>query len=257
MNSGNTDSKKRKMKWGTPYSKMTVQQAEARLNFQIRQFLRAALPVESMLANGNNSENSVAILKVDEIKEEVYKQLVRYLLVEGYPTDADPSFKEANINDLVYAAISPILEAVIRNTGRTNLQLLREKEIVSTDGEAGGMEEFVVIDEIYHAEGSYVVIVEAKRSSVGVAMKQCLLSLRDARDNNERGEVYGFVTTGETWRMLTYDGNKFCVSRKFDLVFEGMAEEREKWMKEYSVMVDCMFFALRNGGVVMKDVVVR
>jgi len=114
-----------------------------------------------------------------------------------------------------------------------------------------------MINQISDAEGSYVVIAEAKRALMGAAMKQCLLSLRDARDNNESGEVYGFVTTGESWRMLKYDGNKFCVSRKFDLVFEGMGEEREKWMNEYSVLVDCMYFALRNGGVVREDVTVN
>lgn len=48
--------------------------------------------------------------------------------------------------------------------------------------------------------------------------------------------------------MLKYDGNKFSVTRKFDLLFEGMIEEMEKWMKDYSIMVECIWFALTSGG---------
>ena len=71
--------------------------------------MQAAIPVESMLQGALNSEDSVALLNVDT-KEEVFKQIRRYIRVEGYPTDADPSLKEANISDLVYACVSPILE---------------------------------------------------------------------------------------------------------------------------------------------------
>lgn len=39
-----------------------------------------------------------------------------------------------------------------------------------------------MIDQILGAEGSYVVIVKAMRTSVVATMKQCLLMLRDAID---------------------------------------------------------------------------
>ena len=58
-------------------------------------------------------------------------------------------------------------------------------------------------------EEKFVLIFEGKRSSVGEAMKQCLLALQDARDNNGEGKVYGFITVGDHWRMLCYDGSKF------------------------------------------------
>lgn len=48
------------------------------------------------------------------------------------------------------------------------------------------------------------MIIEAKRMSVGVGMKQCLLSMKDVRNKNKRGETHGFLTTG--------DGNKFSVT---------------------------------------------
>lgn len=74
---------------------------------------------------------------------------------------------------------------------------MREKEIISTDNETdetGGAGEFVVMDRISVGEEKLVVVMKAKRSSIGEAMKQCLLAMKDARDNNGGGEVYGFVT---------------------------------------------------------------
>ena len=48
--------------------------------------------------------------------------------------------------------------------------------------------------------------------------------------------------------MLSYDGKEFCVTRKFELLFEGMDQEKELWIKDFSVLVDCMYFALSSGG---------
>jgi len=66
--------------------------------------------------------------------------------------------------------------------------------------------------------------------------------------------VFGFITTGESWRMLKYDGTSFQVTEKFDAVFETMREDPERWMRDYSIVVDCVYVALRNGGI-MKDAV--
>ena len=46
-----------------------------------------------------------------ETKKKVYDQIMQYLEIEGYPMEAETDFKEASINDLVYATISPILYA--------------------------------------------------------------------------------------------------------------------------------------------------
>ncbi|RPB13386.1 hypothetical protein P167DRAFT_112262 [Morchella conica CCBAS932] len=118
------------------------------------------------------------------------------------------------------------------------------------------MEEFVMMDMISVMEQYSVLVIEAKRSSLGEAMKQCLLAMKDMRDNNSGGEVYGFVTTGETWRMLRYDGISFKMTRKIEVLFEGMGQEKGLWMKDYSALVDCMYVALSNGGIVKKDVAV-
>ena len=135
------DTKKRKSKWTTSYSKMTIPEAEKRLGVELA--LRA-IPVKKMLEGKNCLLGKDCISKV---REEIYDGLVGYLEIEGYPTEADPDFKEPNINDLVLFTIYPILRFFKHDTAR-NLRLRREKEIVSVDSATGGCEEFVVMDRI-------------------------------------------------------------------------------------------------------------
>lgn len=58
------------------------------------------------------------------------------------------------------------------------MSLLREKEVLSRDGETSGYEEFVVVDTITVLEEMFVFVIEARRSSLGEAMKQCLLAMK-------------------------------------------------------------------------------
>jgi len=76
------------------------------------------------------------------------------------------------------------------------------------------------------------------------------------RDGNDEGKVYGFVTTGEIWQMFEYDGGVFQKTNSIVVLFDSMDEEKERWMKEGAVLVDCINVALSNGGIVKKDVVV-
>ncbi|KAF8425155.1 hypothetical protein EV426DRAFT_716306 [Tirmania nivea] len=105
-----------------------------------------AVPVETMLAKAKyriEETHSEAILKT---KEKVHDNVIDYLLIKGYPTEGDSDFKGANINHLVYTAISLVLTNFIRITGRTDVRLRGEKAITATDSETGGPEEFVVVD---------------------------------------------------------------------------------------------------------------
>jgi hypothetical protein len=237
------------------YSSMTQEQAEDRLGFTFRSLNENAILVDNMLANVKNRLEGEVL---EATKEMVYDYILQYLLVEGYPTHADEDFKEAGIKDLVLYIIGPILGDFIRLTGHKSVKLLREKEIVSSDGVTRGTEEFVMVDLIGVGVKKYIFIVVPKSTSLGLAMKECLLAMKDMRDNNGGGEVYGFITIGEYWRMLRYDGKEFCITRDIHVLFQGMDQEKEKanWMKDYSVIVDCMYVALSKGGIV-KDVVVR
>ncbi|KAI5847314.1 hypothetical protein DFP73DRAFT_525641 [Morchella snyderi] len=116
MGDDNTNQKKRKPKWTTSYSKMTIREAEKRLGIWLDSLNRDAVPVESMLVQ----RKSLATVESgrDEIKKRVYDNIVEHLEIEGYPTEADPDFKEANINDLVHIIVHPILSDFMRKTGK-------------------------------------------------------------------------------------------------------------------------------------------
>ena len=43
--------------------------------------------------------------------------------------------------------------------------------------------------------------------------------------------------------MLLYDGTSFEAARKIDVLFKGMEQEKERWMKDYSILVDCILGA--------------
>ena len=162
-------------------------------------------------------------------------------------------FREANINDLVYSIVITVIAEFKRKSGLMNLQLQRERHVITKKPYYPEYEEaeeqFVVVDQLSVTEEMYVLIIEAKSSSFDEALKHCLLALKDARDNNREGAVYGFVTNGETWRMLNYDGTSFQVTRKFDVLFRGMDRDKLMWMMKFSLVVDCLYVALKNGGV--------
>lgn len=40
--------------------------------------------------------------------------------------------------------------------------------------------------------------------------------------------------------MINYDG-KFQMTNKMDVIFDTMDEEKELWIKDYSILVDCMY----------------
>ena len=88
-----------------------------------------------------------------------------------------------------------------------------------------------------------------ERNELERAVPQCALSMRDARDRNGMGDVFGFVTTRPMWRMLRFDdGKKFTMSCQFVFLFDGMKEQRKKWMEQNSELVRCLWVALTRGG---------
>ena len=106
--------------------------------------------------------------------------------------------------------------------------------------ETSGYEKFMAIDWIGITEKRYILIVEAKRESLG----QCLLTMKGIGDRNHEGVVYGFVTTGVSWRMLRYDGVSFIMTDKIEVVFDTMGRNKERWMSDFSVIVDCVYAVL-------------
>ena len=81
------------------------------------------------------------------------------------------------------------------------------------------------------------------------------VALKDMRDNNGDGKVYGVVTTGKIWQMVEYDGVSFRMTEEMIVLFLKMDKNEKRWLSSHSVIVDCLNFALNNGGIA-KDVVV-
>lgn len=233
------DASQQNPKWIAPYSEMSIREAEKRLGIRLDEL--RTVPIDQMLANAK-----LSLKWADAIKKTVYDRLVEYLAFEGFPKEAGADSK-AKVSDLVLYVIGPILSDFSRKTER-KIRLDREREVISIGNETGGITEFVVVDRISVMKEESVLVIEVKGSSLGEGIKQCLLSLKDARDNNCGGEVYGFTTTGKSWRMIKYDGKDFLQTREIRLFFEGMDQERDLWLNNYSDLVDCMYFALFHGG---------
>ena len=228
------------------YSTMTVGKAQERVGIKIDLLYHNAIPVKTMLDGAQYTLEGLDPDVISKTKEAVYEMLLRHVAVEGYPGDT-LGYTESNVKDLVYGILCPVIYDFTRHHNRQEatrrlLYLRREKEIISLDKETGGRGEFVVLDLIgISANDNYVlVVVEAKRSNLVEAMKQCLLAMYDMWKINGRGFLYGFVTTGEDWRMLTYDGKEFAMTRKFSILFDGFQENKELWMKNYSILINCM-----------------
>jgi len=85
----------------------------------------------------------------------------------------------------------------------------RERQLVSVDCKTGGYEEFVVSV----TDTKYILIIETKTAALIAVMRQCLLVLKDIGDSNREGIVYGFITTEGSWRMLSYAGQAFKVTK--------------------------------------------
>jgi len=234
-------------KYEVSYSKVSREDAEERLGFLLEEFEEQAIPVVQMLEEANPGNNG---LKKDDllvIKHKVYERILEYLVCEGIPTDSTADFNEANINDLVFTIISPVIAACSLKLGR-KIRLRREKKITAMDGLYGGFQEFVTVDLIGVGKTKFIFVVEAKRTTLGQAKIQCLLAMRDMGGINGGGAVYGFVTTGHHWQMIRYDGKEFKQTDTFDVLFHTMGQGKGRWLQEYSIVIDAIHAALVTAG---------
>ena len=235
------------MKWASVYySNFTKGDVEKKLNVRICNLIKASKPIQDLRGE--------AKYDVSDTKEKVYTRLVEYLHCEPYPSMAEDDFQESNLHDMVKAVLLPTLsDFKHKSKCDDGLTLHQAKEILWVDP---GFEDFIFMNFISSTEESededrtFVLVVEAKQSLLAAAFRQLLLALNDMWDSNgKKGVVYGFAVAGEDWHMVTYDG-KFRLTDKFTVMFPSMGEGemKEKWMREYSVVVDLLYIALEAGG---------
>lgn len=231
------DTSQQKPKRVAPYSELSIRETGKGAGIRLDEL--RTVPIDQMLADAKLN------LKWADAIKKVYGRLVEYLAFEGFPTEASAGFG-AKVGDLVLCVIGLMLSYFSRKTGRKIL-LEREKEVISIGNETGRIVDFVVVDRVSMTKEESVLVMEAKGSCLGEGINQCLLSLKDARDNDCGGEVYGFTTTGKSWRMIKYDGKDFLQTHEIHLFFEGMDQERDLWLNNYSDLADCMYLALFHG----------
>jgi len=219
--------------------------AEERLNLDLQEFVSEATSVDHILKEAGYEINGFGEDVIKRTKEKVFCHIAEYLQFEGYPTEAGPDFKRANINDLILYIIGPILWDFNIELEDGNVILRREKEIISPDSKTGGYGEFVVVEKCGPGVAEYLMLIIESKPSLGEAIKHCLLAMKDMWSKNGGGKVYGFVTTGDDWRMVSYDGIIFWMTEKFTVL--STSNCRDRWMKEGSVLVDCIIAALRSG----------
>ena len=219
--------------------------AEERLGFDLQEFVSGATSVDRMLEVAGYKINGCGEDVIQGTKEKVFSHILEYLHFEGYPTEAGPDFKRANINDLILYIIGPILWDFNIELEAGNAILRREKEIISPDSKTGGYGEFVVVEKCGPGVAECLMVIIESKPSLGEAIKHCLLAMKDMWSKNGRGKVYGFVTTGDDWRMLSYDGTRFDITEKFTVL--SSPRSGDQWMKEGSVLVDCIIAALYSG----------
>ena len=234
------------------YSKVTREEAEERLGFSLEDFEETVIPVSQMLEEADAKNNGLGKDELVLIKHKVYERILEYLVSEGFPTESTADFKEANINDLVFTIITPVIAACRTRLGR-KLRLRREKKIAALDGKYGGLEEFVTVDLIGVGKSKFVFVVEAKKTNLAEAKIQCLLPMLDMAAINSGGAVYGFVTSGPQWQMIRLDNKHFKQTNTFDAMFHTMGQEKARWLENYSLVIDAVHAALMAGGLVVAD----
>lgn len=222
-------------------------QALKRLGLDLQEFGREAVPVRDILAMEACNCSGIGASDMQALKDEVYGRMLEYVQIEGYPMEGN--VKEVNVNDLVLYILGPIIFS-FQKASKRRVRLRREMEIISSDYETGVYEEFVVIDRISTTDHVMVFIIESKSTTVGLSIRKCLLAMFDMLKHSGKGKAYGFVTTGEQWRMIVYDGTRFRMTETFFALFGAMDSNKDRWMRECSVVVECVLFALNNGGVV-------
>ncbi|CAF1127440.1 unnamed protein product [Adineta steineri] len=126
-----------------------------------------------------------------------------------------------------------------RTTHRNELMLLREKQIISKDEQYGENIEFVITQMVHVRNTRYILVVQAKRDSLGKGLIQLLLALKSMSDiNNDQKMVYGFVTTAINWQLITYDGQLWKLSEPAVALLGNMGTKEDRWLKQNTQILD-------------------
>jgi len=199
-----------------------------------------------MLAQGKPIRKGLGEEEIQQIKEKIYGRIVEYGDGEDFPAEANPDFGIANVEDLVYTIVNPIITAFKRTTRQKSFST--KKAITALGSNASSYLHPVKTNIIGLESQEFIVLVETMSESLGEAMLLCMLTMKDLAEDNSIFVVCGFVTTGEFWEMVRFDGRVFTPTETLQVLFSTMAQDKESRLKEAAIVVDCLHLALRSGG---------
>ena len=181
----------------------------------------------------------------EELKKKIFERLIDCMDSEGFPEATIAPMNESVATDYV----GMILIAMVAHRNRTmhhdELILSREKQIISKDEQFGENMEFVIFQVINDESTRYVLVVEAKCDSLGKGLTQLLLGLKSTWDiNNDQKSVYGFVTTGINWQLVTYDGQTWKLSESSTVLLGNMEKQEDRWLKNNTQTLDAIYTIL-------------
>ncbi len=164
---------------------------------------------------------------------------------EGFPEATILPMNESVVTDNVGLILQAMVSHCKRTMNRDDLKLSREKQIISKDEQVGGNMEFIIIQKINVRNTRSVLVVEAKRDLLGKGLIQLLLALKSIWDiNNDKKMVYGFLTTGINWQLVTYDGKTWTLSEPSTTLFGNMGQQEDRWLNNNTQILDAIYSIL-------------
>ena len=225
-------SPKRKRKYATSFSNVSQEEAESTLGLELADFYYHQTPLGQF----------VTAKAPDELKKKIFERLMDCILSEGFPEATISPMNESVVTDNVGIILQAMVSHFVRVIGRSVLKLSREKQIISKDEQVGGNMEFIVTHSISTRKIRYVLVVEAKRDSLGKGLIQLLLALKSISEiNNDQQMVYGFLTTGIDWQLVTSDGGTWKLSRPSTLLIGNMDANEAEWLRDNTQILDVLY----------------
>jgi len=56
--------------------------------------------------------------------------------------------------------------------------------------------------------------------------------------------VYGFLTTGINWQLVTYDGKTWTLSELSTTLFGNMGQQEDRWLNNNTQILDAIYSIL-------------
>lgn len=227
----------RKRKYINSFSNVSQAEAELILGFKFVDFYDSQIPVEQFI-------NKTA---PEQLKKAIFERLSDCIESEGFPEATIYPLNESVITDNVGVILQAIVSYCRVTNNRNDLRLIREKQIISIDEQFGENMEFVRMQAINVDSNRYMIVVEAKRDSLGKGLTHLLLALKSMWNiNNDQKLVYGFITTAIDWQLIIYDGETWKLSERTTVLLPNMRKKQDRWLTNNTQLLDVVYSILSS-----------